>query len=108
MRILLDECVPKPLKRELTDYEVRTVVEMGWSGKKNGELLQLMVQESFAVLLTTDQNLRYQQNLQQAAIAVIVLVAPSNRLPELVPLMPSVRSVLDELAPGTVIEVGDA
>lgn len=108
MRILLDECVPKPLKRELTDYEVHTVVEMGWSGKKNGELLQLMVQESFAVLLTTDQNLRYQQNLQQAAIAVIVLVAPSNRLPELVPLMPSVRSVLDELAPGTVIEVGDA
>ncbi|HEY9890618.1 MAG TPA: DUF5615 family PIN-like protein [Candidatus Sericytochromatia bacterium] len=108
MRILLDECVPKPLKRELTDYEVRTVVEMGWSGKKNGELLQLMVQESFAVLLTTDQNLRYQQNLQQAAIAVIVLVAPSNRLPELVPLMPSVRSMLDELAPGTVIEVGDA
>lgn len=42
MRILLDECVPKPLKRELLNYEIRTVVEMGWSGKKNGELLQLM------------------------------------------------------------------
>jgi hypothetical protein len=37
MRILLDECVPRPLRRELTDYEVRTVVEMGWSGKKNGQ-----------------------------------------------------------------------
>ncbi|MEH1845954.1 MAG: hypothetical protein V7L25_13375 [Nostoc sp.] len=57
MRILLDECVPRPLKRELTDYEVRTVVQMGWSGKKNGELLQLMMQESFTILLTTDQNL---------------------------------------------------
>lgn len=108
MRILLDECVPKPLKRELTDYEVRTVVEMGWSGKKNGELLQLMVQESFAVLLTTDQNLRYQQNLPQSGIAVVVLIAPRNRLPELVPLMPSVRSILDELSPGEVIEVGSS
>lgn len=106
MRILLDECVPKPLKRELADYEVRTVVEMGWSGKKNGELLQLMVQQNFTVLLTTDQNLRYQQNLQQAGVAVIVLVAPSNRLPNLVPLIPSVRGVLNTIAPGEVIEVG--
>ena len=68
MRILLDECAPRPLKRELPDYEIRTVVEMGWSGKKNGELLRLMSQERFAILLTTDQNLRYQQNLQQAGV----------------------------------------
>ena len=52
MRILLDECIPRPLKRELTDYAVRTVVEMGWSGKKNGELLELMSQEGFTILLT--------------------------------------------------------
>jgi len=45
MRILLDECAPRPLKREFVDYYIRTVVEMGWSGKKNGELLQLMIQE---------------------------------------------------------------
>ena len=63
MRILLDECAPRPLKRELADYEIRTVVAMGWSGKKNGELLRLMSQEGFTILLTTDQNLRYQQNL---------------------------------------------
>ncbi|MCC5617108.1 hypothetical protein LC605_18885 [Nostoc sp. CHAB 5836] len=49
-------------------------------------VLQLMVQESFTILLTTDQNLRYQQNLQQAGVAVIVLVASSNRLPDLLPL----------------------
>ena len=54
MRILLDECAPRPLKREFADYEIRTVVEMGWSGKKNGELLQLMSKESFTILLTTD------------------------------------------------------
>ncbi|MGB8699445.1 MAG: DUF5615 family PIN-like protein [Thermosynechococcaceae cyanobacterium] len=106
MRILLDECAPRPLKRELADYEVRTVVEMGWSGKKNGELLQLMVQEGFTVLLTTDQNLHYQQNLQQTGVAVVVLVAPSNRLPDLVPLMPDVRNVLNIIVPGNVIEVG--
>lgn len=63
MRILLDECVPKPLKRELLNYQIRTVVEMAWSGKKNGELLQLMQQVGFTILLTTDQNLRYQQKL---------------------------------------------
>ncbi|WP_319419003.1 DUF5615 family PIN-like protein [Pleurocapsa sp. FMAR1] len=107
MRILLDECVPRPLKRELSDYEIRTVVEMGWSGKKNGELLRLMSQESFTILLTTDQNLRYQQNLQQAGVAVVVLVAPSNRLPDLLPLMPDVRNVLNTVALGKVIEVGD-
>jgi len=106
MRILLDECAPRPLKCELGDYEIRTVVEMGWAGKKNGTLLRLMNQESFTVLLTTDQNLRYQQNLQQAGVAVIVLVAPSNRLSDLLPLMPDVRSVLSIITPGEVIEIG--
>ncbi len=105
MRILLDECVPRPLKRELSDYEIRTVVEMGWAGKKNGELLRLMNQECFTVLITTDQNLRYQQNLQQAGVAVVVLMASSHRLPDLVPLMPDVQSVLNTITPGEVIEV---
>lgn len=105
MRILLDECVPRPLKRKLSDYDIRTVVEMGWSGKKNGELLRLMNQEGFIVLLTTDQNLRYQQNLEQAGIAIIVLVARSNRLPDLVPLIPETRSALDAITPGDVIEI---
>ncbi len=75
----------RPLKREFADRQIQTVVEMGWSGKKNGELLQLMAEEGFTILLTTDQNLRYQQNLQQAGVSVIVLIAPSNRLPDLLP-----------------------
>jgi hypothetical protein len=106
MRILLDECAPRPLKRELADYEIRTVMEMGWSGKKNGELLRLMNQEGFTILLTTDQNLRYQQNLQQTGVAIVVLVAPSNRLPDLIPLIPDVRNVLNIITSGKVIEVG--
>ena len=108
MRILLDECAPRPLKRELADYEICTVVELGWSGKKNGELLRLMIQEGFTILLTTDQNLRYQQNLQQAGVAVIVLVASSNRLPDLVPLIPNVRKALNTVSPREVIEVRGA
>ncbi len=73
--------------------------------EKNGELLGLMNQEGFAILLTTDQNLRYQQNLEQARVAVIVLVARSNRLTDLVPLIPDIRSVLSTIAPGKVIEI---
>lgn len=107
MRILLDECVPRPLKRELSNYNIRTVVEMGWSGKKNGELLQLMNQEGFTILLTTDQHLRYQQNLQQIGVAVVVLVAPSNKLSDLLPLIPDARNVLNSIASGEVIEIGN-
>ncbi|MFM6040861.1 MAG: DUF5615 family PIN-like protein [Sphaerospermopsis kisseleviana] len=106
MRILLDECAPRPLKRQLAEYDIKTVVEMGWSGKKNGELLRLMNQEGFTILLTTDQNLRYQQNLQQAGVAVVVLVAQSNRLADLLPLLPDARNVLNTIVPGAVIEVG--
>ena len=79
---------------------------MGWSGKKNGELLQLMKQQSFSILLTTDQNLRYQQNLEQAGVAVIVLIASKNRLPDLIPLIPEARKVINAIVPGKVIEVG--
>ena len=106
MRILLDECAPRPLKRQLAEYDIKTVVEMGWSGKKNGELLRLMNQEGFTILLTTDQNLRYQQNLQQAVVAVVVLVAQSNKLADLLPLLPDARKVLNTIVPGAVVEVG--
>ena len=105
MRILLEECVPQPLRRELPDHEVRTVVEMGWAGKRNGELLQLLTAEHFAVFLTTDQNLRYQQNFRDLQVAVLVLIAPTNRLDDLIPLMPTVRTVLGTIQPGAFVEV---
>jgi hypothetical protein len=106
MRILLDECVPRPLTRHLFQYDVTTVTEMSWSGVKNGELLQRMKQEQFTILLTTDQNLRYQQNLTQAGVAVVVLVAPTNRLPDLIPLTSQLPAVLKTIDPGQVIEIG--
>lgn len=105
MRILLDECVPRRLRQNLPGHDVRTVPEMGWSGKKNGELLQLMAGQNFEVLLTVDQSLRHQQNVQAVGVAVIVLVAASNRLADLVPLMPAALASLSSIKPGDVIEI---
>lgn len=103
-RVLLDECLPKKLKRELPDDVVAMVQEMGWSGKKNGELMKL-ARGQFEVFLTSDQNLRYQQNLAYADAGVIVLVALSNRIEALRSLMPKVNQVLLTVEAGEVIEI---
>ena len=105
MRILLDECVPRPLRQELTGHHVSTAQEMGWSGKKNGELLALMAGAGFEVLLTVDQNLRHQQNLAISGVAIVVMAAPSNRLADLIPLIPGVETALGSIRAGVAIEV---
>ena len=105
MRVLIDECLPKKLKRELSGHDVMTVQERGWSSKKNGELLRLL-QGEFDVFLTADQNLTYQQNLSNTSVAIIVLVAPNNRIEALKPLMPKVQEVLKSIQPGEVVHVG--
>ena len=79
---------------------------MGWSGTKNGELLRCMKDAGFTVLLTTDQNLRYQQNLEQLGVAVVAMIATSNRLPDLRPLIPNVCNTLETISPGEVVEIG--
>lgn len=105
MRILLDECVPRPLRQELTGQHVSTIQEMGWAGKKNGELLALMAAAGFEVLLTVDQNLRHQQNLAASGVAILVMAAPSNRLADLVPLIPGVEAALSSIRTGDAVEV---
>jgi hypothetical protein len=104
MRVLLDECVPKRLRKELTTHSVRTVAEMGWSGIVNGKLLQRASAE-FDCFLTVDRNLQFQQNLSVLPVAVVVIHATSNRLAALLPLMPAVRAVLDNLTLGQVTDV---
>ncbi len=79
--------------------------DMGWLGKKNGELLQLMASGRFEVLVTADQNLRYQQDLIASRISVVVLIAVSNRLADLLPLMPSVHAALATIRPGDMVEL---
>jgi hypothetical protein len=93
VRVLLDECLPGRLKRELVGHDVKTAPEMGWASKKNGELLALAAGE-FDIFLTSDRNLSHQQNLSALDIAVIVLVAASNRIDDLRPLVPRVLEVL--------------
>jgi len=106
MRVLLDECVPRKLRRELTGHEVLTVTERGWSGVENGELLALAEAE-FDVFLTVDQNLKYQQNLASFNIGLILLVARNNGLKALSPLMPRVREALETIKRGDFIRIGD-
>lgn len=93
MHILIDECLPKKLKRELTGHTVFMVQEKGWAGMKNGELL-LRAEKEFDVWVTADQNIEYQQNLKHFDIAVVVLVAPRNALEVLLPLVPQLQKVL--------------
>lgn len=85
MRVLLDECLPRRLKRELVGHDARTVPEMGWASKRNGELLALAAAE-FDVFLTADRNLSHQQDVSAFDIAVVVLVARSNSINDLRPL----------------------
>lgn len=86
MRILLDECVPRPLRRDLRGHDAHHVVDKGWSAKRNGELLRLMVAAGFDGFLTVDQNLPFQQDLRASGVGVVLIVARTNRVKELRPL----------------------
>ena len=105
MRLLLDECVPRPLKRDLVGHDVWHVSDMGWSSKRNGALLKLMVAEKFETLLTVDQNIEFQQNVRASGIGVVVMLASTNRLKELRPLVLQVLGVLAIITPGELIKV---
>ena len=102
MRVLLDEQLPRRFARELTGHDVRTVQQQGWAGLGNGELLRRAADEGFEVFLTADQNLQFQQNLAGASVAVVVLVAPSNRLEDLLPLVPRVIAAISASKPGEI------
>jgi hypothetical protein len=106
VRVLLDECLPRRLKRELVGHDARTAPEMGWASKRNGELLALAISD-FDVFVTADRNLSYEQDLSAFDIAVIVLVARSNRLEDLRPLVPRLLEILPtvERRAATVVRV---
>jgi hypothetical protein len=105
MRVILDECLPKRLTRELPGHDARTVQEMGWGGISNGQLLALL-RGQFDAFITVDSNLAYQQNLSSLPVAVVVLRAPSNKIEDLRPLLPALLSTLAILKPGELRIVG--
>ncbi len=95
MRLLLDENLPKRLKTDFPNHEVFTVAEMQWTGKNNGELLKLMLENDFGALLTFDKNLQHQQNFQKFPITVFILTAPNNTYKDLCALCPSINEILN-------------
>src|SRR5438477_13166474 len=104
MRILLDHCMDRRLRRYLPAHVIKTTREMGWDTLKNGDLLD-QAQGAFDVLLTVDQNLRYQQTIAGRSIALVVLITPDTRLAALAPLVPELDRVLPTVLPGTAYEV---
>lgn len=90
MRLLLDECVTRLLKRELTEHETLTVGELGWHGTKNGMLLRRVAAAGFEAMLTVDRSLPYQQNTADLPVAVIVMLSVKTGFPHLQRLMPEV------------------
>ena len=88
MKLLLDENLSKRLKLDFPEHEICTVRDKGWEGKKNGELMRLMVDESYDALLTFDKNLQHQQNFNKYPIPVLVLNASNNTYLTLKNLVP--------------------
>ena len=106
MRVLLDENVDRRLKRHFDpEFEVITVSERGWSGKKNGELLRA-AQSEFDALVTMDRAIEHQQNLSACALRIVVVSAHSNRRQDVEPAIPAVNKALRTLAPGQLARVG--
>ncbi|WP_373889641.1 DUF5615 family PIN-like protein [Massilia sp. MB5] len=98
MRLLLDESPPRKLKAEFTGHDVQTVVEMGWGGVQNGELLR-QASQAFDVLITADQNLPSQQRLLALPLAVIVLRPGRIRIDTLRSIIPAILACLDHIQP---------
>jgi hypothetical protein len=105
MKILLDECVVQEFRHLIVGHDVYTVGYMGWSGTKNGALLNRAAAERFDALVTTDQNIEYQQNLATLPIAVVTLIAPSNDIDDLRPLVPGLLKALSQLAARSLVRV---
>lgn len=104
MRILLDACLPKRLKLQFPGHEVWTAGEARLNTLDDGALLKAIAGK-FDVLITMDKGIPFQQQLQDKPFALVVLRAKSNRLPDLLPLVPELLEVLAKVQPGAVIQV---
>ena len=102
MKILFDHGTPAPLRRQLTGHEIATAYEMGWARLSNGDLLAA-AEQSFAAVITTDQNLRYQQNLANRQLAILVL--PTTSWPEIQKHTSQIAASVAVLKPGDFVEL---
>ena len=102
MKILFDECMPQPLRRRLAEFEISTAQEMGWGRVKNGDLLKL-AEDKFDAFLTSDQQLKYQQNLKGRKLAILVL--STNRWPQVKARTQEIIAAIQTLKPGDYVEL---
>ena len=102
MKVLLDACVPRPLRKYLPDHLIQTAQEMMWSQLKNGALLR-EAEERFDAFITTDQNLKYQQNVSRRKLAILVL--PTNDWPEIRSKADEIAVEVAKLKPGDFVEL---
>ena len=103
MKILFDHGTPAPLRRYLEGHSVDTAAEMGWDTLGNGDLIDRAEQDGYEVLITTDQSIRYQQNLVGRRLTIIVLL--KNAWPYVRLRTEDIRTVLDEIQPGELREI---
>ena len=105
MKLLIDECVDERLRNSFPGHDCQTARYAKLAGMKNGELLAAAEAAGFDVLVTVDQSIPNQQNLASRRIALLVLIAPTNRLRDLRRLIPSALAALDAIQPGQVERV---
>jgi hypothetical protein len=98
VKVLLDECTPKGVKRILSGHFVLTVQKMGWSGLRNGALLRLAESEEFLVVVTCDKNMFHEQEVRGRSLAVVELPCP--RIPELITIAEKIRETVQAARPG--------
>lgn len=103
MKILFDQGTPVPLRRLLPGHSIDTTYERGWSALANGDLLAAAEQDGYGLLIITDQNLRYQQNLAIRKIAIVVLLSTS--WPRIRMQVDAIRSIIDIVIPGAYHEI---
>ena len=103
MRILFDHDTPRPLRRYLTEHTVDTAGEKGWAELRNGTLLDNAEKEGYEIMITADQSMRYQQNLEYRRIALVVLL--SNRWSDVQMRIEDIRAALEDIQPGELREV---
>ena len=103
MRVLFDQGTPVPLRNYLPAYQISTAYELGWSSFKNGELLQQAASQGFEIIVTTDQNLKYQQNLANRQIAIVVLGTTS--WPRIQKVLPNIIEAINRIKPNGYIEI---
>jgi hypothetical protein len=104
LRVLLDECLDRGLRKEFSGHIIKTVPEMGWAGMKNGVLLG-RAEQVFDVFVTVDRNLTFQQQTSRFKIAIVVLHASSNRAEDLRHLVPRALKMMTSLRPGRVVHI---